>query len=149
MTALVRRILVVLMAFVAASVVSAFVITLAILFEWEQIVAMTGASAGWLLVAFFGLILSAKTLLPAALVITLAEALALRSPLFYGALGGAGLVALYYALGLADRGPGGGILAGRDLEIMSGAGIAGGFVYWAIAGRKAGAWKEFVKVNGA
>jgi hypothetical protein len=68
----------------------------------------------------------------------------LRSPLFYGALGGAGLVALYYALGLADRG----ILVGRDLEIMAGAGIAGGFVYWVIAGRKAGAWKEFVKVNG-
>jgi hypothetical protein len=148
-TALVRRILVILVAFVAASVVSAFVITLAILLEWEQIVAMTGASAGWLLVAFFGLILSAKTLLPAALVIALAEGLALRSPLFYAALGGAGLVALYYALGLADRGPGGGILAGRDLEIMAGAGIAGGFVYWAIAGRKAGAWKEFVKVNGA
>jgi hypothetical protein len=63
-TALVRRILVILVAFVAASVVSAFVITLAILLEWEQIVAMTGASAGWLLVAFFGLILSAKTLLP-------------------------------------------------------------------------------------
>ena len=105
-------------------------------------------SAGWLLVAFFGLILSAKTLLPAALVIA-GEALALRSPLFYAALGGAGLVALYYALGLADRGPGGGIPAGRDLEIMAGAGIAGGFVYWAIAGRTAGAWKEFVKVNGA
>ena len=149
MTALVRRILVILVAFVAASVVSACVITLAILLEWEQSLAMTGSSAGWLLVAFFGLILSAKTLLPAALVIALAEALALRSPLFYAALGGAGLVALYYALGLADRGPGGGIPAGSDLEIMAGAGIAGGFVYWAIAGRTAGAWKEFVKVNGA
>jgi hypothetical protein len=148
-TALVRRILVVLVAFLAASAASAFVITLAILMEWEQIVAMTGSSAGWLLVAFFGLILSAKALLPAALAIALAEALGLRSPLFYGALGGAGLVALYYALGLADRGPGGGILVGRDLEIMAGAGIAGGFVYWAIAGRNAGAWKEFVKVNGA
>ena len=140
--ALVRRIVVVLLAFLAASAVSAFVITLAILLEWEQILAMTGSSAGWLAVGFFFLILSAKGLLPAALVIALAEGLGLRSPLLYAAAGGIGLVALYYALGLADSRPGGGVLIGRELEIMAGAGIAGGFIYWAIAGRTAGMWRE-------
>jgi hypothetical protein len=35
-----------------------------------------------------------------------------------------------------------GVLVGRDLEIMAGAGIAAGFVYWAMAGRKAGEWRE-------
>jgi hypothetical protein len=137
----VRRVLVILLAFIVASMVAALVITLAILFEWEQILATTDTSAGWLAVGFFSLILSIKCLLPAALVIALAEALALRSPLFYAGVGGIGLVALYYALGLADSGPGGSVLARRDLEIMAGAGIAGGFVYWAIAGRSAGAWR--------
>jgi hypothetical protein len=139
--ALARRIFVVLLAFLAASVVSAFVITLAILIEWEQILTMTDSSAGWLAVGFFFLILSAKGLLPAALVIALTEGFCLRSPLFYAAAGGLGLVALYYALGLAEGG-GGGILVGRELEIMAGAGIAGGFIYWAIAGRNAGMWQE-------
>ncbi len=141
MIALVRRILVVLLAFLLASAVAAFVITFAILLEWERILAMTDSSAGWLAVAFFGLIISAKGLLPAILVIALAEGLRIRSPLFYAAVGGAGLVGLYYGLGLAERGSGSGVLVGRDLEIMAGAGIAAGFVYWAVAGRKAGEWR--------
>jgi hypothetical protein len=142
MTALVLRILVVLGAFLAASLVAALVITLAVMLEWEEIVRVTGSRAGWLAVGFFSLIVSAKGLLPAMLVIALAEGFRIRSPLFYAAAGGAGLVGLYYGLGLAERGPGGGVLVGRDLEIMAGAGIAAGFVYWAIAGRKAGAWRE-------
>ena len=140
--ALVTRVLVVLLALMLASIVASFVITFAMLMEWEQILAMTGTTAGWLTVAFFSLIISAKGLLPAMLVIALAEGMRLRSALFYAAAGGLGLVALYFGLGMADRGPGGGVLVGRDLEIMAGAGIAAGFVYWAIAGRKAGCWRE-------
>jgi hypothetical protein len=30
----------------------------------------------------------------------------------------------------------------RHLEIMTGAGIVSGLVYWMIAGRSAGAWRE-------
>jgi hypothetical protein len=30
----------------------------------------------------------------------------------------------------------------RHLEIMTGAGIGGGVIYWMIAGRNAGAWRE-------
>jgi hypothetical protein len=139
---LVKRVLVVLAAFLVASLVAALVITLGVLMEWEEILRTTGSSAAWFAVAFLGLIVSAKGLLPALLLIALSEGLRLRSPLFYAALGGAGLVALYYGLGLAERGAGGDVLVGRDLEIMAGSGIAGGFVYWAIAGRNAGAWRE-------
>jgi hypothetical protein len=32
--------------------------------------------------------------------------------------------------------------ARRELEIMAAAGIVAGFVYWAIAGRNAGRWRE-------
>src|SRR5258708_2884831 len=33
-------------------------------------------------------------------------------------------------------------IIGRHLEIMTGAGIAAGVVYWMIAGRNAGAWRK-------
>jgi len=32
--------------------------------------------------------------------------------------------------------------ARRELEIMVAAGIVAGLVYWAVAGRKAGVWRE-------
>jgi hypothetical protein len=142
MMTLVVRMLVVLTAFLVASLVAAFVITFGVLMDWQEILSISGFSPGWVAVAFFGLIVSAKGLVSAMLVIVLTEALRLRSPLFYAAAGGIGLVALYYGLGLAERGLGGDALVGRELEIMAGAGIAAGFVYWAIAGRNAGAWRE-------
>ena len=137
------RILVVLAAFLVASLVAAFVIAFGMLMEWQEILAGTGT--GWLAVAMFGLIVSAKGLLPAMLLIALCEGLRIRSSLFYAASGGLGLVALYYGLGLAERD----VVAGRDLEIMAGAGIAAGFVYWMIAGRKAGCWREEAPSLGA
>jgi hypothetical protein len=142
MTALIIRILVVLGGFLGASLVAALVITFAMMLEWEEIMRMTDQRAGWLVIGFFTLIVSAKGLLPAMLAIALAEGFRIRSVLFYAIAGGAGLVGLYYGLGLAERGPAGGVLTGRDLEIMAGAGIAAGFAYWAIAGRNAGAWRE-------
>src|SRR5215471_19363367 len=144
--ALAGRVVVVVAAFAAASLVAAFVATFAVLMEWEEILR---SGAGWFMIGFFGLILSAHGLVPAVLVLAIAEALRLRSALFYAALGGAGLVGLYYALGLAETGPGAGILSGRDLEIMAGAGISGGFAYWALAGRNAGRWCERTAAPGA
>jgi hypothetical protein len=135
---LVKRVLVVIAAFLVASFVAAFVIAFGVLMEWQEIIAGTGA--GWLVVGFFGLIVSAEGLLPAMLLIVLTEALRIRSSLFYAAAGGIGLVALYYGVGLAEREPN--VLIGRDLEIMAGAGIAAGFAYWLIAGRKAGCWRQ-------
>ena len=136
MMSTVKRVLVVLAAFLAACCVAAFVITFGMLMEWQEILAGTGA--GWLTLAFFSLIVSAKALLPAMVLIALAEGLRIRSSLFYAVSGGLGFVALYYGLGLAARD----VALGRDLEIMAGAGIAAGFVYWLLAGRKAGCWRE-------
>jgi hypothetical protein len=80
------RILVVLAAFLVASLVAAFVIAFGMLMEWQEILAGTGT--GWLAVAMFGLIVSAKGLLPAMLLIALCEGLRIRSSLFYAASGG-------------------------------------------------------------
>src|SRR5262245_5020121 len=139
MNILLKRIMVVLAAFLVASFVAAFVIAFAVLMEWQEIFSGAGdTGAGWLLVGVFGLVVSIKALLPAVLLIALAEYFSIRSVLAYAVAGGAGLVALYYGLGLAERD----VLVGRDLEIMAGAGIAAGFVYWALAGRKAGCWRQ-------
>jgi hypothetical protein len=77
------------------------------------------------------------------LVIAITEAFYVRSALTY-AVGG-GLVGLACYLGLVPFDPTTlhfeGIIR-RHLEIMTGAGIVGGLVYWMIAGRNAGAWRE-------
>jgi hypothetical protein len=75
-------------------------------------------------------------ILPAALAIALAEAFAWRSVLYYFLVGG--VIAL-----IGDRmsdlviAP---TFTGRRVVIMLAAGFVGGFVYWAVAGRRAGDW---------
>jgi hypothetical protein len=76
------------------------------------------------------------------IVALITEAFSIRGALTY-AIGG-GLVGLACYLGLVPfdtetlRFEG---IVRRHLEIMTGAGIAGGLVYWMIAGRNAGAWR--------
>ncbi len=81
--------------------------------------------------------------LPAMIVAAITEAFHIRSALAY-AVGG-GVVGLACYLGLVPFDPAtlrfDGIVR-RHLEIMTGAGIVAGLVYWMIAGRNAGAWRE-------
>jgi hypothetical protein len=80
---------------------------------------------------------------PAAVIVAITEALYIRSALAY-AVGG-GVVGLACYLGLvpfhSDTLQFEGIVR-RHLEIMTGAGIVAGVVYWLIAGRNAGAWRN-------
>lgn len=140
---LIARIFVVLFAFVLACVAGAAVTTFALLLpgwnavldrpaDQQSIAIMVGLSA-----AFF----SIYAMLPAMLIIALAEGFRLRSVFFY-ALAGAAL-ALCSAYGWDLRllnGPDD--LGWRGPEIMAAVGIVGGFVYWALAGRNAGAWRR-------
>ncbi len=92
----------------------------------------------------FGFIfISGFALLPAMLVAAITEAFYIRGILTY-AVGGALVGAACY-LGLVPFDPDtlrfDGIVR-RHLEIMTGAGIVAGLVYWMIAGRNAGAWRE-------
>jgi hypothetical protein len=84
------------------------------------------------------IIIVALAVLPMLLVVVLAEWLAWRSILIYPALGGALAMLLVYGLdftaSVADT-------FVRERQVVAAAGIAGGLVYWLIAGRKAGAWK--------
>ena len=86
-------------------------------------------------------------LLPLAILIVLAETFRVRSLLINAAAGAALLMTGYYGSGLAkpsyeesiDAPP---PVIPRQAEIAAAAGAVGGLVYWLIAGRNAGRWRE-------
>jgi hypothetical protein len=142
--ALIGRLLVVFFAFLAACLVAGMIVVLAVLFP-ELSNLDTGdidQSAINVIVGFGFIFISGFALLPAILVVLITEAFHIRGMLAY-ALGGA-IVGVACYLGLVPFDPAtmhfDGIIR-RHLEIMTGAGIVGGLVYWAIAGRNAGAWR--------
>jgi hypothetical protein len=95
------------------------------------------------LLGFGFIFVSGFALLPALVVVLITEAFYIRSVLAYG-VGGASVGAACY-LGLVPFDPDtlqfDGIVR-RHLEIMTGAGIVAGLIYWMIAGRSAGAWRN-------
>jgi len=134
-------------AFCAASLAAGIVLVCAIVFpEWgsgrfgfdEGSFAVV-ATIGFVVIGSFGF-------LPALIIALVTEALNIRSALIY-ATGGAVLGALAY-LGIARFDPDTMTMVGgvrREVEIMAGAGIVAGLVYWLIAGRNAGAWRATIK----
>jgi len=77
--------------------------------------------------------------IPAMIVILLGEAFSWRSILYYALTGGA--IGLFFGTILPTDEPGRVFLT-RGAEIMAGAGVAAGLVYWLFAGRNAGRWRE-------
>jgi hypothetical protein len=86
-------------------------------------------------------------ILPLAILIALGETFKIRSLLANTAAGAAMLLIGYYGSGLAqpsyeesiDNPP---PAISREAEIAAAAGAVFGLIYWAIAGRKAGRWRE-------
>jgi hypothetical protein len=143
--ALIGRLFVIFFAFLAACLVAGGIVVGAVLFpEFSDLGTGPIDSSALNIVLGFGFIfLSGFALLPAMIVAAITEAFYIRSALAY-AVGGA-IVGLACYLGLVPFDPGTlrfeGIVR-RHLEIMTGAGIVGGVVYWMIAGRNAGCWRE-------
>ena len=142
--ALIGRLIVVFFAFLAACLVAGGIVVVALLFpELTDLgVPPIDPRALDVLLGFGFIFISGFALLPALLVVLITEAFNIRSVLAY-ALGGA-LVGLACYLGLIPFDPQtmrfDGIVH-RHLEIMTGAGIVAGLIYWLIAGRNAGAWR--------
>jgi hypothetical protein len=141
---LIGRLFVILLGLLAASLVAGAILIGAVLFPALSDFADGPIDPSVLnIVLGFGLVfVSGFALLPVLLLVLITEAFHIRGALTY-ALGG-GLVGLACYLGLVPFDPDtlrfDGIVR-RHLEIMTGAGIVAGVVYWMIAGRNAGAWR--------
>jgi hypothetical protein len=142
--ALIGRLFVVFFAFLAACLVAGMVVVGAILFPEFSDLGVVPIDPGVLniMLGFGFIFVSGFALVPAMIVVLLTEAFYIRSALAYAA--GGGIVGLACYLGLvpfdAEQLRFEGIVR-RHLEIMTGAGILAGMVYWMIAGRTAGAWR--------
>src|ERR1700681_4586039 len=143
--ALIGRLFNILFGFLAACLVAGMIVVGVVLFlEFSDLATGPIDQSAVNIVLGFGFIfISGFALLPAMIVVAITEAFYVRSVLTY-AVGG-GLVGLACYLGLIPFDPAtlsfDGIVR-RHLEIMTGAGIVAGLVYWMIAGRTAGAWRE-------
>ena len=141
---LIARLFVILLGFIAASLVAGAIVVGAVLFPALSDFAdgPIDPSALNIVLGFGFIFVSGFALLPAMIVVAITEAFYIRSALAY-AVGG-GVVGLACYLGLVPFDPAtlrfDGIIR-RHLEIMTGAGIVAGMVYWMIAGRNAGAWR--------
>jgi hypothetical protein len=143
--ALIGRLIVILFAFLAACLVAGMIVVVAVLFPaFSDLGAGPVDSSALDIIVGFGFIfISGFALLPAMIVVLITEAFYIRGALTYAIGGGVAGLACY--LGLIPFDPStlqfDGIVR-RHLEIMTGAGIVAGVVYWMIAGRNAGAWRQ-------
>jgi len=142
--ALIGRLFVIAFGFLAACLVAGMIIVAAIMFPEFSDLGSGPVDQGAIdVILGFGFIfISGFALLPALIIALITEAFSIRSALAY-AVGGA-LVGLACYLGLVPFDPETlhfeGIVR-RHLEIMTGAGIVAGLVYWMVAGRTPGAWR--------
>jgi hypothetical protein len=141
--AIIARLFMVIIAYVLACIAASIVLTVSTLApEWDRFVPQdVPAGAIWAVIGVGAAIIGGATMLPALVLIALTEGFAWRSIVLYGVLGGALALALTYGIDFAGfvRGPES-VLAHQS-EVLAASGIAGGLVYWACAGRKAGSWK--------
>ncbi|KJC61411.1 hypothetical protein UP10_07645 [Bradyrhizobium sp. LTSPM299] len=143
--ALIGRLFVIALAFLLACFVAGIIVVGAVLYPEISNFgdAPIDQSAIDIVLGFGFIFISGFALLPALIVVLITEAFYIRSVLAY-AVGGAIVGAACY-LGLIPFDPNtmhfDGIVR-RHLEIMTGAGIVAGLVYWLVAGRTAGAWRE-------
>src|SRR5246127_1516521 len=142
--ALIGRLFVILFGFLAACLVAGIIVVTAVLFpDFSDLGAgPVDQSVIDIMIGFGFIFVSGFALLPALIIALITEAFSIRAVLAY-AIGGALVgVAGYLSLVPFDteslRFEG---IVRRHMEIMTGAGIVAGLVYWMIAGRNAGAWR--------
>jgi H+/Cl- antiporter ClcA len=140
------RIIMILCALILAIMAAGITLAIGIVApDWAGIDSDPVERLSFFIVSFFATsFVGAVALMPAALLIVISEAARLRSFLFYcvgGALVG---LASYYGSDISvrlenttDVPP-----VANALQLAAAAGIIGGLVYWLVAGRNAGRWRE-------
>jgi len=140
--AIVVRLFALLIGYGLACTAAALVFTLGTFAAADQeLISQIPSVALWWLIGIEAAIMAALAMLPALLVIALAEGFAWRSIILYGVLGGVLALALGYGIDFAGYLGGPDSIVAREREVLAAAGIAGGLTYWLVAGRSAGAWK--------
>jgi len=141
--AIIVRIMTVMLSYFLACLAASIILTIGTLTpEWDDLASLGLQSPEvWSVVMVGAAVIATIAMLPALLIIALAEGFAWRSSLVYAALGGVLALSLSYGIDFAGYvGEPGNVMA-REREVLAAAGIAGGFVYWLFAGRKAGSLK--------
>jgi hypothetical protein len=140
------RIIVILVALILAIMAAGITLAIGIIApDWAGIDSDPVERLSFFIVSFFATsFVGAVAILPAALLIVISEAARLRSFLFYGVGGALVGLASYYGSDISvrlenttDVPP-----VANALQLAAAAGIIGGLVYWLIAGRNAGRWRE-------
>jgi hypothetical protein len=147
--ALIGRLIVIAFAIMVATLAAGVAIAMGVLGpQWHAFSGDFAERADfWVAVFFATSFTGAIALLPAVILIALAEAFKVRSLLAHLAVGAALMVIGYYASGLAppsyeesiDHPP---PPIPRAAELAAAAGAVFGLSYWLIAGRNAGRWRE-------
>jgi hypothetical protein len=147
--ALIGRIIVIIFAVMVASLAAGMAIATGVLGpQWHSVSGDVGERVVFWGATFVGATATgAVGLLPLAILIALGETFKIRSLLANTAAGAAMLLIGYYGSGLAKSGFEESIdnpppAISREAEIAAAAGAVFGLVYWALAGRKAGRWRE-------
>jgi hypothetical protein len=141
MSAVIRFVMMVL-AYLLACVAASIILTVGMLApDWNDLSAAGVQAAAFAPVVVIGAaVIAGIAMLPSLVIVVLAEGFAWRSSLVYAALGGALALSLGYGLDFAGYVGDPGRYFIHDREVFAAAGIAGGFVYWLFAGRRAGSW---------
>jgi hypothetical protein len=137
---IVGRILMMIVGYFLACVAASLILTIGTLTpEWDDLTSLGMQSATlWSVVVVGATAIAVIAMLPALLVIALAEGFGWRSVVVYGVLGGVLALALSYGLDFAGYAGDPDSYLAREREVIAASGIAGGLVYWLFAGRRAG-----------
>ena len=142
---LIGRIIVIIFAVILASLAAGIALAIGIIApDWATMDSDPVERVTFFVFAFFATsFVGAVAMFPALLLIAVAEAMRIRSFLYYGIAGAVVGLASYLGSDISSRlenttdvTP-----VGHTLQLAAAAGIIGGLVYWVIAGRKAGAWR--------
>lgn len=140
------RIIVIFFALIVAIVAAGVALAIGVVApDWAGVDSDPFERISFFIVSFFATsFVGAVAFLPALVVIVIAEAARLRNFLYYGVGGALVGLASYYGSDISVRLENTTDVApvGNALQLAAAAGIIGGLVYWLIAGRNAGRWRE-------
>jgi hypothetical protein len=140
------RIIVIAVALIVASMIAGITLAVGIIApDWPWLDSDPVERVMFFVVSFFATsFIGATAFVPAVLLIIVAEIMRLRRLLYYAAAGAVVGLTSYYGSNVelrlentTDVSP-----AFHPLQLAAAAGIIGGLVYWLLAGRNAGRWRE-------